>query len=425
MNNANRFVISLLLLAWFVFATTAQAQNAPDPAPVADPAPSVQLAPGPAPVVDPPTETATETPLPIQLKGSVEPATAYIGDPLTVTYRLTAEKPFSAKLSGNPDFGKLDLTDKAQHEGKTDQGLERAFSFTLIGFETGSVEIPAQTFALEMDGHKQTRKSLPLRVEVKSLLDEEGQKLALREMEKRKAEEAEAKKNNPTQAPRGSMGPTVNLPQDQMPQGAPPQGGQTMMIGPDGKPIPVNPQGAGEEPMKIQLDPRGDKPPVPLLREDYTLAYAAAALLSVLLLVAGVFLWRKFRPLPEETETVEVLPPPRPAHEIALERLRTLSERNLPAKRQWERFHTELSFIVREYLQNRYNLDALEMTSDEILRTVRGMYLRGVDERLFLDFFGACDLVKFARYEPDETRSKALFDQAALLVERTREDGIQ
>ncbi len=394
--------------------------------PAANPAPSAQAEP-PAPATAKPTKAEKpETPLPIDLKGSVTPASGYIGDPISVTYQFTASAPFTVKLSGNPNFGSFDLTDKSRQEGPAEAGYAVSLRYQLIGFETGNQEIPAQAFQLDMDGHTQRRESRPLRVEVKSLLDEEGQKLALREMQKRKAEEANSPKPS-APANSGTMGPTLTLPQGQTPQGAPPAGTQTMMIGPDGKPIAVNPndpQSTGQQPMQIKLDPRGDKPPVPLMQEDYTLAYVAGVLLSILFVVGGSFLWRRFRPEPEAKEEVDYTPPPRPAHEIALERLHELDEQNLPAKRKWERFHTQLSFIVREYLQNRYNLDALEMTSDEIVKAVRGMYLRGVDERLFVDFFTACDLVKFARHEPEESHAKTLFDQATLLVERTREDGV-
>jgi hypothetical protein len=93
-------------------------------------------------------------------------------------------------------------------------------------------------------------------------------------------------------------------------------------------------------------------------------------------------------------------PPPVPAHIIALEKLD-----HLEAAATWKTgdikgFQSELTYILREYLENRYELQALEATSPEIIEDLQRLNLD--EEGTLRAVLNTADLVKFAKAIPAE-----------------------
>lgn len=118
-------------------------------------------------------------------------------------------------------------------------------------------------------------------------------------------------------------------------------------------------------------------------------------------------------------------PPPRPAHEIALEEFQRLEDSMLLANGQVKEYHIRVSEILRRYVEARFNVPALEMTTWEVLG---GLQSVGVVEDLRADlrrFLDQCDLVKFAKAKPDEPSSQAVLELGRELVRRstTAEEG--
>lgn len=89
--------------------------------------------------------------------------------------------------------------------------------------------------------------------------------------------------------------------------------------------------------------------------------------------------------------------PLRPAHEIALERLRTLLASDLLAQKAYERFLDELSDILRRYIEDRYGIHAPRQTTEEFLQSARSSHALGIERTAELGhFLKRCDLIKFA-----------------------------
>jgi len=117
----------------------------------------------------------------------------------------------------------------------------------------------------------------------------------------------------------------------------------------------------------------------------------------------------------------DILVPQRPAHKIACEALVALQQKEYPRRREWNRYYTELSDIVRRYLENRFNLRAPEMTTEEFLNSVKDNKVLSYEHKSLLrDFLSHCDLVKFARYEPDEKEASLSFESAKRLIDQTK-----
>ncbi len=151
----------------------------------------------------------------------------------------------------------------------------------------------------------------------------------------------------------------------------------------------------------------------PLTIEDFRFFLIGLGIL--LLIAASIFLFRRMRSKeriqPEETEIISI-----PPHETALRKLRELKEKELWQKGQIKEYQSELTFIIREYLQGRFTMNALEMTTSEILREVPGF----VDTEKLGNILQIADLVKFAKAVPGEEIHEKFMQMAFELVEETK-----
>ncbi|MCG6551863.1 MAG: BatD family protein [Candidatus Magnetominusculus sp. LBB02] len=115
-------------------------------------------------------------------------------------------------------------------------------------------------------------------------------------------------------------------------------------------------------------------------------------------------------------------PPPRLAHEVAYEALQRLMEKNLDKAGLIKEYFTELSSIVRYYIEDRFWLKAPEMTTEEFLHMVReSLELSNVHKELLRDFLNRSDMVKFAKYGPSSAEIEGSFAAAWKFVDETRE----
>ncbi len=95
-------------------------------------------------------------------------------------------------------------------------------------------------------------------------------------------------------------------------------------------------------------------------------------------------------------------PPPLiiPPHELAFQKLKTLKEAKLWQRGELKNYHSELTYIVREYLEKRYSVQALEQTTDEILQQLKKTGFDGSLSEKLTRLLQTADLVKFAKAEP-------------------------
>jgi hypothetical protein len=166
--------------------------------------------------------------------------------------------------------------------------------------------------------------------------------------------------------------------------------------------------------------PKDIKPPV-----DVTLIwgdYAWAALAVLALVVAVYFLYRKWkrRPRKEMAATLTPAPPPRPPYDVAMEKLAEMGRENLFGNGRGREFFFRLSDVVREYAEGRYGLLALERTTAELEREFGPHYADEPSRNDFLSLLRACDMVKFAKVEPVKTGADTALEKAFTFVQSTR-----
>jgi len=120
-------------------------------------------------------------------------------------------------------------------------------------------------------------------------------------------------------------------------------------------------------------------------------------------------------------EGIEPLTIKDPAHVIAFRELSILRDEQLWQKGEIKYYYTRLTEILRQYLENRYAVYSLEMTTSETLDAlVRTGFKKENSYKLLKDVLTGADLVKFAKYNPEPSENDILFQNSWEFVEATK-----
>lgn len=112
-----------------------------------------------------------------------------------------------------------------------------------------------------------------------------------------------------------------------------------------------------------------------------------------------------------------------PAHEWAFDQLQLLIDEKLVENGMVHEFYFRLSMIVREYIERRFELTAPEWTTEEFLVQVqRSLKLPAEYRSMLGGFMRACDMVKFALYEPGVEEIEQVFNAARDFVEQSADN---
>ena len=110
-----------------------------------------------------------------------------------------------------------------------------------------------------------------------------------------------------------------------------------------------------------------------------------------------------------------------PPHERALGALDEIKKEKIWQQGRFKEYYTQLTEVLRVYLDGRYAIDAMEMTTSEILEETRNIKeVRPVFDR-FKELLMTADFVKFAKYIPASDENEMLLTSAYLFVETTGE----
>lgn len=107
--------------------------------------------------------------------------------------------------------------------------------------------------------------------------------------------------------------------------------------------------------------------------------------------------------------------------EKAIANLTKLEEKKLWQQGEIKEYHSELTGIVRDYFENKYNFIALEMTTSEIISNLK---LKDVNFEVIKtteEFLENADMVKFAKFKPMPTINETMMKQAYLIVNKTNQ----
>jgi len=166
-------------------------------------------------------------------------------------------------------------------------------------------------------------------------------------------------------------------------------------------------------------DIRDIKPPMTPPRPWGRIIAAMAAAIALLALAGlAYWYWRRRR------SGQSLLPmrgkPPRPAHEVALEALQALAAGDWLATGQIKAYYTQVSEILRQYVEGRYYIDALEMTTRQLTEKMTAERIDSDHVQHLQAILDLSDLVKFAKFVPPESLQQRAVPDAIAFVDKTK-----
>lgn len=159
----------------------------------------------------------------------------------------------------------------------------------------------------------------------------------------------------------------------------------------------------------------GPKPPVPVLVRSFLWLWIPGVLLAA---AALLLLRRRLRA--RKARAREVQPAAPHYDDVALARLERLRQEAPWARGEGRAAIFALSEIVRGYLGDRLQFNALDLTSAEYLAELRRRRLMGLDLASLIEEVHWEDLVKFAKVVPTAEECLRGIEQAESLIHHTR-----
>lgn len=169
------------------------------------------------------------------------------------------------------------------------------------------------------------------------------------------------------------------------------------------------------KPLKPQLTAEQIYPP------DYSEYYLWGGLgLALCLVGGGLFFWWWWR---RRREAAAIQPP---AWEIAFERLAFIKveylDRGFPEQLRAKDYYLELTELSRAYLGRIYEVDVLEMTTEQFMDRFEEVELPDNIYPTLGDFYKHADQVKFARMMPETQRTEDDFLTVHAMIDSVRVD---
>jgi hypothetical protein len=142
-----------------------------------------------------------------------------------------------------------------------------------------------------------------------------------------------------------------------------------------------------------------------------------ASVISALVWLAVRYI-RKLKKSAGEIETIII---PDPAHVIAFRKLEKLNEEKLWQKGEIKLYYTRLTEILRQYLENRFSVFSLELTTSETLDAlVKEGFKKDVSYQQLKGILTNADLVKFAKYTPEASDHESIYQDSWNFVLTTK-----
>lgn len=155
---------------------------------------------------------------------------------------------------------------------------------------------------------------------------------------------------------------------------------------------------------------------------DYLKAYwqypvgAVGALALIALVIFLIKRYRKKEPVEAEPEEEKDL---RPAHVIAKEELDRIAREKIFKRGKIKEYHTEITDVLRDYIERTFGIPAGEYTSHQILSNLKYSGIQEKEQQKLRRLLFRADMVKFAKETPDEHENTEALEDAKAFVDAT------
>ena len=115
-------------------------------------------------------------------------------------------------------------------------------------------------------------------------------------------------------------------------------------------------------------------------------------------------------------------PPVLPPHVRAMNSLEKIKAEKIWQQERYKEFYTQLTDVLRRYMSERYGINSLEMTTDEILSKIRTKSEEDSVYENLKQVLIVADLVKFAKHKPFTNENDLSLMNAYFFVNQTKEE---
>lgn len=143
--------------------------------------------------------------------------------------------------------------------------------------------------------------------------------------------------------------------------------------------------------------------------------YWLLAVLSVIVIAVIVWLWLKNRK--KKPEVTKLSKSSLPLLEETLGQLHNLKNQGLPAKGEWKKYYTELTDIFKSFNEKRFHDGTMHKITDELLIKLNDQLTKDSVSEI-AETLRIADAVKFAKYQPDISRSDIDVDIIEKIVKK-------
>ena len=147
-------------------------------------------------------------------------------------------------------------------------------------------------------------------------------------------------------------------------------------------------------------------------------------ILAVLLLALaafGIWYWRRHRKTKVDADGNIVRGPVIPPYDKAVGDLETLRQQKLWQSGKVKEYYSSLTDIAREYIEGQFGVNAVEMTTDDILEEIKPLHFLQETYDKLKDTMEVADLVKFAKYSSSNLESENAMNSMTEFVNESYE----
>ena len=188
---------------------------------------------------------------------------------------------------------------------------------------------------------------------------------------------------------------------------------QTLLV----EPIPIQIKSvlSEEDTQKKDIKPQANLPRPPIWGWILVAVIAAS-------MIYGLILWllQRRKRASENTMDNDLPYDPRPPEEIALTELARIESLDLPSQDEFQHHYTLVSDCIRRYFEARFNIPAIDRTTNEFLHEINQATLNRPVLHSVSSLLNEADLVKFAKAIPTLSAARQLIQQARALIEIAR-----
>ncbi|MDE6324123.1 MAG: cell wall anchor protein [Paramuribaculum sp.] len=151
---------------------------------------------------------------------------------------------------------------------------------------------------------------------------------------------------------------------------------------------------------------------------DWATDYGLWILLAIVVIGLSLFVYFKWL----REGKIPLLPKrkPIPPYNLAIQQLTHLKSEKLCEKGEEKQYYTRLTDILRAYLEGRFGINAMEMTSTQILQSLQSNEETRDSHKMMELILETADFVKFAKVRPLPEDNMTVMESAVRFVEETK-----